>query len=124
MRQDGEEFTDGEASQWRLEAGGYPPPGLRAGRGREGGGDSGGERLRQDGDGEEDYRGLYQRERQEREVSRLTSRGTKMLSQLNSFAHSIFFHAVDQQKVLLSFPPSPCISSQGSISWEGEAKRK
>ena len=123
MRQDGEELRHEEV--WRLEAGGYPPPGLRAGRGREGGGDSGGERLRQDGDGEEDYRSLYQRERQEREVSELTSRGTKMSSQLNSFAHSLFFHApVDQQKVLLSFPPSPCISSQGSISWEGEAKRK
>ena len=122
-KQNGEELTDEEV--WRLEAGGYPPPGLRAGRGREGGGDSGGERLRQDGDGEEDYRSLYQRERQEREVSELTSRGTKMSSQLNSFAHSLFFHApVDQQKVLLSFPPSPCISSQGSISWEGEAKRK
>ena len=123
MRQDGEE-RDEEVDQWRLEAGGYPPPGLRAGRGREGGGDFGEERLRQDGDGEEDYRSLYQRERQEREVSELTSRGTKMSSQLNSFAHSLFFHAVDQQKVLLSFPPSPCISSQGSISWEGEAKRK
>ena len=108
MRQDGEELRDEEV--WRLEAGGYPPPGM--------------ERLRQDGDGEEDYRSLYQRERQEREVSGLTSRGTKMSSQLNSFAHSLFFHAVDQQKVLLSFPPSPCISSQGSISWEGEAKRK
>ena len=90
MRQDGEELTDGEVGQWRFEAGGYPPPGLRAGRGREGGGDFGEERLRQDGDGEEDYRSLYQRERQEREVSGLTSRGTKMSSQLNSFAHSLF----------------------------------
>jgi len=51
MRQDGEELRDEEV--WRLEAGGYPPPGE--------------ERLRQDGDGEEDYRSLYQRERQERE---------------------------------------------------------
>ena len=76
MRQDGEELTDDEVGQWRLEAGGYPPPGE--------------ERLRQDGDGEEDYRSLYQRERQEREVSELTSRGTKMSSQLNSFAHSLF----------------------------------
>ena len=100
---------------WRLEAAAYPPPGLRAGRRREGGGEEktrqdgeelrheevwrleaggypppGEERLRQDGDGEEDYRSLYQRERQEREVSGLTSRGTKMSSQLNSFAHSLF----------------------------------
>ena len=70
-------------SPWRLEPAAYPPPGLRAGRRREGGRE-GEERLRvreEDGDeelgrreemgegGGEDYRSLYERERQEKEVS-------------------------------------------------------
>ena len=68
-------------SPWRLEAAAYPPPGLRAGRRREGGGE-GEERLkgrenfgeeeswrREEIGDREDYRSLYQRERQEKEVS-------------------------------------------------------
>jgi len=63
-------------SPWRLEAAAYPPPGLRAGRRREGGGEPGEERLkdgeeeswrREETGGGEDYRSLYQRERQEKE---------------------------------------------------------
>merc|ERR1719397_1839755 len=63
-------------SPWRLEAAAYPPPGLRAGRRREGGGEPGEERFkdgeeeswrREETGGGEDYRSLYQRERQEKE---------------------------------------------------------
>ena len=94
---------------WRLEAGGYPPPGE--------------ERLRQDGDGEEDYRSLYQRERQEREVSDLTSKGTKMSSQLNSFAHSLFSMPLWLNKKFC-FPFHPLHASAPKEAYLGRGKQK